>query len=90
VLFKLQTRRSFTFPQVTKPFFRNQMLLVFCSVNGFLASSYFTLMLLDVVNISPTVQSLVKSVTQPGFQLGIVAYLFIVMVRGLLRHSSKA
>ena len=59
---------------------RGQVLLVFCSVNGFLASSYFTLMLLDVVTISPTVQSLVKSVTKPGAQLAIVAYLFVIMV----------
>ena len=63
-----------------KPFLRNQTLLVFCSLNGFLESSYFTLMLLDVVNISPTIQSLVKSVTTPGTQLGIVAYLFVIMV----------
>jgi hypothetical protein len=56
------------------------MLLVFCSLNGFLEASYFTLMLLDVVNISPTIQSLVKSVTTPGPQLGIVAYLFVIMV----------
>lgn len=65
---------------VTKPFFRNQTLLVFCSLNGFRFSSYFTLMLLDVVNISPTIQSLVKSVTTPAPQLGIVAYLFVIMV----------
>jgi membrane-anchored glycerophosphoryl diester phosphodiesterase (GDPDase) len=56
------------------------VLLVFCSINGFLASSYFTLMLLDIVTISPTVQSLVKSVTKPGAQLAIVAYLFVIMV----------
>jgi hypothetical protein len=37
-------------------------------------------MLLDVVNISPTIQSLVKSVTTPAAQLGIVAYLFVIMV----------
>jgi hypothetical protein len=65
---------------VTKPFFRNQTLLVFCSINGFRFSSYFTLMLLDVVNISATIQSLVKSVTTPAPQLGIVAYLFVIMV----------
>jgi hypothetical protein len=65
---------------VTKPFFRNQLFLVFCSINGFRFSSYFTLMLLDVVNISPTIQSLVKSVTKPAPQLGIVAYLFVIMV----------
>ena len=63
-----------------KPFLRNQSLLVFCSLNGFLETPYFTLMLLDVVNISPTIQSLVKSVTTPGAQLGIVAYLFVIMV----------
>jgi len=65
---------------VTKPFLRNQMILVFFSVNGFRWASWFTLMLLDVVNISPTVQNLVKSVTVPARALGIVMYLFIVMV----------
>jgi len=64
----------------THAFLRNQMILVFCSVNGFRFSSYFTLMLLDVANISTTVQSLVKSITKPAPQLGIVAYLFIIMV----------
>jgi hypothetical protein len=65
---------------VTKPFFRNQLVLVFCSLNGFRDASYFTLMLLDVVNISPTVQNLVKSVTKPAPQLAIVGYLFVIMV----------
>lgn len=65
---------------LTKPFFRNQILLVFCSVNGFRESPYFTFMLLDVVNISPTIQSLVKSITKPAPQLGIVAYLFVIFV----------
>jgi len=65
---------------VTKPFFRNQMILVFCSLNGFRDAAYFTLMLLDVVNISPTIQNLVRSVTKPAPQLAIVAYLFVIMV----------
>jgi hypothetical protein len=65
---------------VTKPFFRNHILLVFCSVNGFRYSPYFTFMLLDVVNISPTIQSLVKSIMKPSHQLGIVAYLLIIIV----------
>jgi hypothetical protein len=62
---------------VTKSFLRNQLIMVFCSINGFSHSPYFTLMLLDIVNISPTVQFLVKSVTTPGAQLAIVAYLMV-------------
>ena len=41
---------------VTKPFFRNQAILLFCSLNGFFENAYFALMLLDVANISVTVQ----------------------------------
>jgi hypothetical protein len=59
---------------------RNQVIMVFCAVFGFVEGPYFTLMLLDIGSISPTVQNLVKSVTTPGQQLAIVGYLFAVMV----------
>lgn len=42
---------------VTKPFMRNHILLLQFSIQGFFNSEYFTLMLLDVVNISTTLQA---------------------------------
>jgi len=65
---------------VTKPFMRNHLLLLQFSVQGFFNSEFFTLMLLDVVNISTTLQDIVKSVTKPAAQLGIVAYTFVITV----------
>jgi hypothetical protein len=59
---------------------RNQVVMVFCAAFGFIEDPYFTLMLLDIGSISPTVQNLVKSITTPGQQLAIVGYLFAVMV----------
>ena len=50
------------------------------SVSGFWESSQFTIMLMDVVNNSLLLQNIMKSITQPLPQLGIVFYLFIVTV----------
>jgi len=62
---------------VTKPFFRNHLLLQFISTQGFIQSEYFTLMLLDIVSNSSVLLSIIKSVTSPGVSLGMVLYLFI-------------
>jgi hypothetical protein len=62
---------------VTKPFFRNHLLLQFVSTQGFIQSEYFTLMLLDIVSNSSVLLSIIKSVTSPGASLGMVLYLFI-------------
>ena len=37
---------------ITKSFFRNHIILMFCSAQGFQQSYFFTLMLLDVFSIS--------------------------------------
>ena len=62
---------------VTKPYFRNHLLLQFVSTQGFIQSEYFTLMLLDIVSNSSILLSIIKSVTSPGASLGMVLYLFI-------------
>ena len=58
---------------------RGEAALCFFAIQGFRNGAFFTLMLLDVASISGTVQSLVKSVTTPGFQLVVVAYCFVVI-----------
>ena len=65
---------------VSKPFFRNHLVLLVLSVSGFWESSQFTIMLMDVVNNSILLQDIMKSITQPLPQLGIVFYLFVVTV----------
>ena len=61
---------------VTKPFFRNHLLLQFLSLQGFFNSEYFTLMLLDVINNSPILVDIIQSVKAPGMSLAMVLYLF--------------
>jgi hypothetical protein len=63
---------------IQKPFFRNHVLLIFFAVLGFYRSSYFTLMLLDIFNISPVVSNIIKCITKPAVELGVVGYLFII------------
>ena len=46
---------------VTKPFFRNHLLLMVCSINGFGDSYYFPLMLMDIMNNSKVSTSWVRS-----------------------------
>jgi len=65
---------------VTKPFFRNHVVLMVFSVLGFNNSPYFTLMLLDIMNNSSVLGDIIKSITVPAFQLALVFYLFIVTV----------
>eukprot|EP00615_Pteridomonas_danica_P010822 CAMPEP_0114372284 /NCGR_PEP_ID=MMETSP0101-20121206/34049_1 /TAXON_ID=38822 ORGANISM="Pteridomonas danica, Strain PT" /NCGR_SAMPLE_ID=MMETSP0101 /ASSEMBLY_ACC=CAM_ASM_000211 /LENGTH=355 /DNA_ID=CAMNT_0001525045 /DNA_START=251 /DNA_END=1314 /DNA_ORIENTATION=+ len=60
---------------VTKPFFRNHVLLMICSVNGFGASYYFPLMLMDILNNSHVIANIARSVTDNIVELGWVFYL---------------
>jgi hypothetical protein len=63
---------------ITKPFFRNHVLLMICSINGFGASYYFPLMLMDIMNNSQIIADVARSVTDNAVQLGWVFYLFVV------------
>jgi hypothetical protein len=46
----------------------------------FVNVEFFTLELLDVVAISPVIADIIRSVTSPGFALGLVFYLFVITV----------
>jgi hypothetical protein len=63
-----------------KPFFRNHVLLMICSINGFGASHYFPFMLLDILNISEVIANIVRSVTDNIVELGWVFYLFVITI----------
>ena len=65
---------------VTKPFFRNHLLLMVCSINGFNDSYYFPLMLMDIMNNSHVLANVARSVTDNIVPLGWVFYLFICTV----------
>jgi len=65
---------------VSKPFFRNQVLLLCFSINGFFESRYFTLMLLDVMNNSAVLANVIRSVSDSAVCLAWVFYLFVVTV----------
>jgi hypothetical protein len=65
---------------VTKPFFRNHVLLMVFSVNGFINNYWFTLMLMDIMNNSKVLGDVLRSVTDNIVALGWVLYLFIVTV----------
>eukprot|EP00615_Pteridomonas_danica_P005853 CAMPEP_0114339576 /NCGR_PEP_ID=MMETSP0101-20121206/7817_1 /TAXON_ID=38822 ORGANISM="Pteridomonas danica, Strain PT" /NCGR_SAMPLE_ID=MMETSP0101 /ASSEMBLY_ACC=CAM_ASM_000211 /LENGTH=2941 /DNA_ID=CAMNT_0001472581 /DNA_START=113 /DNA_END=8938 /DNA_ORIENTATION=+ len=65
---------------LTKPFLRNHVLLMAASMAGFQSSPFFTLMLLDIVNNSSMLADIVKSLTRPLPQLGIVFYTIIITV----------
>jgi hypothetical protein len=65
---------------VSKPFFRNHVLLMVCSINGFGASYYFPLMLMDIMNNSNVIANIARSVTDNAVELGWVFYLFVVTI----------
>jgi hypothetical protein len=46
----------------------------------FVNVEFFTLELLDVVAVSPVIADIIRSVTSPGFALGLVFYLFVITV----------
>jgi len=62
---------------VTRAFLRNHVLLALCSILGLYDMEYFTLLLLDVVNISQVVSDIIQSVTAPGKALFLMLYLFV-------------
>jgi hypothetical protein len=63
---------------ITKPFFRNHVLLQFFSIQGFLSSEYFTLMLLDIFNNSESLANILQSVTAETKRLGLVFFTIVV------------
>jgi hypothetical protein len=63
---------------MTRSFLRNHALLAVCSVLGMYDIEFFTLELLDIVNISSVIGDIIKSVTAPGKALFFTLYLFIV------------
>jgi len=65
---------------VTKPFFRNNMILMFFSIQGFVNTRYFAFMLLDILNMSSTLANIIRSVTDNLLALGLVLYLIICAV----------
>jgi len=62
---------------VTKPFFRNHLILQSLSIQGFLNTQYFTLMLFDIVNLSDRLANIVQALSFHGESLGLVFYLFV-------------
>mmetsp|Transcript_1238 Transcript_1238/g.2394 ORF Transcript_1238/g.2394 Transcript_1238/m.2394 type:complete len:1459 (+) Transcript_1238:3-4379(+) len=62
---------------VTKPFLRNHMILQFFSIQGFISSEYFTLMLFDILNISTKLQNVTRAVMVHADSLVLVFYLFV-------------
>ena len=65
---------------ITKPFFRNHLILMFFSINGYTQSVYFPLMLMDIMNNSKDLANIARSVTDNMGALGWVFYLFICTV----------
>lgn len=63
-----------------KPFFRNHVLLMSCSVLGFHSTPFFTLMLLDIVNNSQVLKDIIRSITRPLPQLAVVFFTFVITV----------
>jgi len=65
---------------ITKPFFRNHVILMVCSINGFTQSSWFPLMLMDIMNNSKLLANVARSVTDNAVALALVFYLFVCTV----------
>jgi len=62
----------------TQSFLRNHVVLAACALIGFMYQEFFSLMLLDIVNLSPVILDIVKSITSSGSSLGWVLYMFVV------------
>jgi len=65
---------------VSKPFFRNHVLLMGASMAGFQSSPFFTLMLMDIINNSRILSSIILSITMPAEKIGIVFFTVICTV----------
>jgi hypothetical protein len=64
-----------------REFLRNHFLLTVCLVLGyFVNTQFFTLMLLDVVNLVPLLSDLIQSILAQGKQLALIFYLFCTTV----------
>ena len=61
-------------------FLRQHLFLAAFSVLGLWDVEFLTLELLDVINISPVIADIIKSVTQKKTALGLVLYLFVISV----------
>lgn len=71
---------------VMKPYVRNNVMMMgFCAA-GFFNTKYFSFLLLDIVNISGTMMDIIRSITYPLPQIGLVFYgLFVaIVIYGLL------
>jgi len=74
-----QRKYCITYDIVLKrSFLRNHVILALCSILGMYDTEYFTLELLDIVNISPVINDIIKSVTAPGRALFYTLYLFFI------------
>jgi hypothetical protein len=63
---------------VAKTFVRNNALLMLLSVLGFTNTEFFSLLLLDVLNILPLLGAVTRAITVPHRELLAVLYLFVV------------
>jgi len=63
---------------VEQSFLRNHIFLGACTLLGFRFPEFFSLMLLDIVNISPVTLDIINSIKSSGMSLTWVLYLFIV------------
>ena len=63
---------------VEQAFLRNQVILGACTLIGFKYPEFFSLMLLDIVNISPIILDIINSIKSSGTSLAWVLYLFVI------------
>jgi hypothetical protein len=63
---------------VVRSFLRNQVVLVACALIGLKYPEFFSLMLLDIVNISPVIMDIIESIKSSSSSLAWILYLFIV------------
>ena len=62
---------------VSRPFFRNHLVLMIFSIIGFQHSPFFGLMLFDIFNNSRVLSGILQSMTRPMEKLGLVFYILI-------------
>jgi hypothetical protein len=62
---------------VSRPFFRNHLILMAFSIIGFQHSPFFGLMLFDIFNNSRVLGGILQSMTRPMEKLGLVFYTLI-------------
>jgi hypothetical protein len=57
-----------------KPFLRNHLMLQTVSILGFRNTEWFSLMLLDIFSVSPLLQDIIRSFTQPMPKLAVTLF----------------